>query len=615
MNLKVSWTAPDTTGPPITNYDLEYREGTSGAFSDDNCGETGDDNCQGITGTDTTITGLDPNESYQVRVTANSDEQNSLPSPTASGSTMPANNPPVFSISDLSRDVDENTEADRNIGSAIRATESDRGDTLTYSLVDPNPNTDGDHEESFDIDEETGQLKTKAALNHEDSGCGYVATAQPTECSYTVTVTATDQKGATDTIEITITVEDVDEPPLRPSQPTVTVDTDNPTDTLNVTWTAPDNEDKPEISAYQVRYRVSGSWNSLPDVAANTTNATISDLNAFTNYTVEVRAVNDEGESRWVSSSELTSKDGNTLPLFSSDTFTREVPENTVQGLAVGDPVTAEDADDDTLTYSLGGAHADLFSMDTSDGQIRVNEPLNHEAECGDDANHEITCTYFVDVKVTDGNGGSATAAVTITVTDDTSEAPSTPSAPTVSPAEPSDDEPHLDPTTMLAVTWPEPANEGPPITSYAVQYKVSGGGDFETDNIVFEGGDNSNGTRHHKRTGQRHVLPGAGDGDERRGHDRLVSRRHREDPVRQHQAPVLQGHLYSERGGEHAVQSEHRPTSRRYGRRRPPKADLQPRGRPHGRVLHRARQRAYTDPRGPRLRVEAQILADGKGR
>ena len=63
-----------------------------------------------------------------------------------------------------------------------------------------------------------------------------------------------------------------------------------------------------------------------------------------------------------------------------------------------------------------------------------------------------------------------------ITVTDVTTEAPSAPSTPTVRPAEPTDDEPNFDPTTMLAVTWAEPRNDGPSITEYAVQYKVSVG-------------------------------------------------------------------------------------------------------------------------------------------
>ena len=493
-SLKVSWVAPDTTGPPITNYDLEYRKGTSGAFTEQ----------AGITETSYTITGLDPNSSYQVRVTANSDEQDSLPSPTRAGSTRPANNPPKFSTETLTRNVAENTPAGRNIDSSIRATDPDRGDTLIYSLVDPNPNTDGDHEEFFDIDEGTGQLKTKAALDHEATS------------SYTVTVTATDQKEATDTIEITITVEDVDEPPLEPSKPTVTVDRISPTNTLNVSWTAPDNEVRPAITHYEVRYRASGSWNSLPNVDANTPSATISSLNPFTNYTVEVRAVNDEGESRWVSSSELTSKDTNTLPMFSSDTFTREVPENTVRGLPVGDPVTAGDTDGDTLTYSLGGANVDLFDIERLSGQIKVKEPLNHEAECSAaDQNHETACTYTVDVKVMDGNGGSHSTTVTIEVTDRDDEAPVKPSAPTVRPSAPTDDEPHLDPTTMLEVTWAEPQNEGPSITRYEVQYKVSGG-NFETDNIVPRSQRRNEQERNNNRAGQQHVLPGAGKGDER---------------------------------------------------------------------------------------------------
>ena len=85
----MSWVAPETTGPAITNYNVEYREGTSGAFLDDNClGTTGADNCREIEGIETVITGLMPKSSYQVRVTANSAEQNSLPSPTRTGSTM-----------------------------------------------------------------------------------------------------------------------------------------------------------------------------------------------------------------------------------------------------------------------------------------------------------------------------------------------------------------------------------------------------------------------------------------------------------------------------------------------------------------------------------------------
>ena len=494
MMLKVSWVAPETTGPAITSYNVEYREGTSGTFLEDNCRETmGANNCRGIEGTETVITDLMPNSSYQVRVTAISDdEQNSLPSPTQTGSTMPSNNAPVFSTDTQERSVNENTVAGTNIRGRITARDSDTGDTLTYSLVDPDINNEGDHEEFFDIDEGSGQLKTKADLNHEDSArCGYVETVDPTQCTYTVTVTATDMKGETDTIEVTITVNDRPEPPPAPSGLVVTVDRNSPQDTLQVSWMAPDVTGKPPITKYVVNYR--GGPSGTSDVAEDATNATIESLRPFTSYTVEVRAVNDEGDSPRVSSTERTSRENNALPVFSPVEVDLTVPENTSVGGTVGNAVTATDGDSDGLTYTLSGAHASLFDIDSDSGQVKVDAPLNLEAECGDADNHATQCNYTVVVKATDGNGGSHSATVTIMVTDLDDEAPSRPSAPTVSPAVPSEDEPHLDPTTMLAVTWAEPANEGPPITSYAIQYKVSGGGDFESTNIVFETGDDAN--------------------------------------------------------------------------------------------------------------------------
>ena len=60
-SLDVSWTAPTNTGPPITGYDLRYRAGTTGAFTD---------GPQDVTGTSTAITGLTEGTSYEVQVRA-----------------------------------------------------------------------------------------------------------------------------------------------------------------------------------------------------------------------------------------------------------------------------------------------------------------------------------------------------------------------------------------------------------------------------------------------------------------------------------------------------------------------------------------------------------------
>ena len=75
------------------------------------------------------------------------------------------------------------------IGEPVTATDPD-GDTLTYTLG-------GDDAASFAIDAATGQFTTVAALDHE------------TKASYTVTVTAADESGATADIKVIITVTEV----------------------------------------------------------------------------------------------------------------------------------------------------------------------------------------------------------------------------------------------------------------------------------------------------------------------------------------------------------------------------------------------------------------------
>ena len=396
MMLKVSWVAPDTAGPAIDDYDVEYRAGTTGTFMD---------GPQGVAGTSTTIDSLDANTSYQVRVKANSDdEQDSLWSLTGTGKTNPVNNAPEFSTATLTWTVDENTPAGRNIGSQIRANDTDSGDTLTYSL-EPDAGAECDSNSpddvcAFDIDASTGQLKTKDALDYE------------AKATYEVTVTVTDRKGETDTIEVTITVQDEDEPPLAPSKPTVTANTGSPTDTLDVTWEAPNNTGRPDIDSYDVECRGSGCpGSSSVDATGRAMQTMVTGLSPYTRYEIRLRAINDEGDGPWVSGNEYTNKADNVMPSFNDgDATTREVAENTARGLPVGEPVEADDTDAaDGLTYSLGGTHADLFSIDR-DGQIRTKSALNFEAECSaadTNTGHEDACTYSVDVKVVDGNGGS----------------------------------------------------------------------------------------------------------------------------------------------------------------------------------------------------------------
>ena len=103
------------------------------------------------------------------------------------------------------RSVAEHTGSGEDIGGAVQATDPDTGDTVRYSLGGPDA-------ASFAIVASSGQLRTKAALDYE------------TTSSYAVTVTATDNHGLSDTIDVTITVTNVDEEgtvSLFPAQPRV----------------------------------------------------------------------------------------------------------------------------------------------------------------------------------------------------------------------------------------------------------------------------------------------------------------------------------------------------------------------------------------------------------
>ena len=196
--------------------------------------------------------------------------------------TPVANNVPVFSSSTVPLDLAENTAADEDVGAAVTATDADAGDTLSYTLG-------GDDMASFGIVATSGQIQTISGVSYDHEA----------KDSYTVTVTASD---GTDSAVATVTISltDVDEPPDAPSAISVTAVADSST-SLTVSWTAPANDGKPAIESYDVQYRVSGAtdWLDGPEVTGTTTTTTVSDLTADTEYEVQVRATNDEGDSDW----------------------------------------------------------------------------------------------------------------------------------------------------------------------------------------------------------------------------------------------------------------------------------------------------------------------------
>ena len=160
--------------------------------------------------TETTYTPANADAGYYLRVTAEYKDlestENTKMAQFVSANTVRAgsavgNTDPQFRDEDdeeitgaVVRTVRENTPSGQPVGDPVTATDDDTGDILTYALG-------GNAAVSFAIDVTNGQVMTKDDLNAEGT------------VSYSVTVTATDPFGQSDEITVTITVEDVNEPP------------------------------------------------------------------------------------------------------------------------------------------------------------------------------------------------------------------------------------------------------------------------------------------------------------------------------------------------------------------------------------------------------------------
>ena len=190
------------------------------------------------------------------------------------------NQAPVIGDSDpVARSVPENSASGTNLGAALSATDAD-GDALTWSLI-------GTGSSLFAIDA-NGQMSVNGALDYE------------TTASYSLTATVSDVWGSSDTVAVNVTVADSNEPPGKVATPTVASAS---TTSLTVTWSAPDITGKSAIDDYDVRYKLStaSSWTNEPANTADSTatTRTLTGLAPASQYDVQVRAENDEGDGAW----------------------------------------------------------------------------------------------------------------------------------------------------------------------------------------------------------------------------------------------------------------------------------------------------------------------------
>ena len=100
--------------------------------------------------------------------------------------------------------------------------------------------------------------------------------------------------------------------------------------------------------------------------------------------------------------------DANYAPVYEYVGIIEMVEENILAGKAIGAAVTATDADNDSLLYTLSGVDVDLFSIDRESGQLETKAELDYETRS----------TYEVVVTATDPSGATGSIVVMIKVED-----------------------------------------------------------------------------------------------------------------------------------------------------------------------------------------------------
>ncbi|MEQ9621877.1 Ig-like domain-containing protein [Coleofasciculus chthonoplastes] len=207
-----------------------------------------------------------------------------------------------------------------------------------------------------------------------------------------------------------LTINDINESPRITSNSTPNLD-ENTTLVTTITATDPDGD----IPTFSI---TGGTDSSFFTLDANTGELSFNnpanfetplDADGDNSYDVEITADDGNGGSDSQSLT-ITVNDINESPTITSNS-TPNLDENTT----LVTTITATDPDGDTPTFSItGGTDSSLFTLDANTGELSFNNPANFESPLDADGNN----SYDVEITADDGNGGSDSQSLTITVND-----------------------------------------------------------------------------------------------------------------------------------------------------------------------------------------------------
>ena len=315
---------------------------------------------------------------------------------TASINVLPENDDPTISSDGGGPTAAINVDENSPVVTTVIA--SDVDGTPTYSI------TGGADQGLFAIDLNSGNLIFLAAPDFEtpmDIG---------TDNIYEVEVTADDGDGGTDTQQISVAVDDVNEAPTEVAPNNSNFD--ELTDTsggISLGFLSTTDPDASDTFSYNIITSADSGAFSIGPGDELFFNDGILDFESQSLYSIVIR-VTDSGLNIYNQLVNVSVNDLNEAPTMPADGNVN-VTENTI---SVGTfAATGPDPDGDTLTYSLSGADAGLFSINSVTGEVTFLAAPNFESPADVNSNND----YEITVTATDDGTGTLSDSQNVTVT------------------------------------------------------------------------------------------------------------------------------------------------------------------------------------------------------
>ena len=301
-------------------------------------------------------------------------------------STTPDTTAPEITSGTTAAAIDENSGANQVVYT-VTATDDN---AITYSLS-------GDDASLFTIGAitgigaATGEVTLIADPDYE------------TQSSYNFTVVATDEAGNESEQAVSLDINDVDEiaPIITSGETATAIDENSGANQVVYTVTATDDN--------AVTYSLSGDDASLFTIDSTTGEVTLTadpDYETQSSYSFSVVATDEAGnESEQAVSLDINNIEDETAPIITSGTTATAIDENSGANQVV---YTVVATDDNSVTYSLSGDDASVFTIDSATGDVTLTADPDYEAQS----------SYRFNVVATDEAGNESEQAVSLDIND-----------------------------------------------------------------------------------------------------------------------------------------------------------------------------------------------------